>query len=227
VTNCCCGTHTDPGNGWDWGYYMSRINGAPPAPAWAASFHAQSFPSSMVAGTTAIVWAEFRNDGTSSWTHCATKLGTSGPRDRTSPFCTPGNWRCADGSNPGCNRPTDVDQSSVANGLIGRFTFILTAPVTPGQYVEKFELVREGITWFGPQISWTINVTAGTGNLSGTVRRASDSSPISGASITLSGVGSTSTNGSGVYNFNNVNAGSYTVSPSRSAPPALLPPVRV
>lgn len=26
VTNCCCGTHTDPGNGWNWGYYINMVN---------------------------------------------------------------------------------------------------------------------------------------------------------------------------------------------------------
>ncbi len=26
VTNCCCGTHTDPGNGWDWNYYIGKVN---------------------------------------------------------------------------------------------------------------------------------------------------------------------------------------------------------
>lgn len=217
VTNCCCGTHTDPGNGWDWSYYISRVNGgAPPPPAFDATFNAQSFSSSMTAGSTAIVWAEFVNQGTTSWTHCATKLGTSSPQDRTSPFCTPGNWACAGGGSPGCNRPTDVDQSSVATGAVGRFTFIMTAPATPGAYVEKFKLVQEGVTWFGPEISWSINVTAGQGNLTGTVRNGANSNPLSGATVTLSGIGSTNTNGSGVYTFNNVNSGNYTVSVSAS-----------
>ncbi len=31
VTNCCCGTHTDPGNGWDWNYYIAQVVGTPPA----------------------------------------------------------------------------------------------------------------------------------------------------------------------------------------------------
>ncbi len=214
VTICCCGTHTDPDPGWDWNYYIQQVNGTPPPPAWAATYNAQSYPATMTAGATAVVWAEFRNDGTSSWTHCATKLGTSGPRDRTSPFCTPANWRCADGSNPGCNRPTDVDQSSVAQGSIGRFTFILTAPSTPGTYTERFQLVQEGVTWFGPEITWTITVTAAQGNLTGTVRNAGTGAAISGAAVTLGGVGNATTNTSGVYTFNNVNAGTYTVSVS-------------
>jgi len=27
ITNCCCGTHTDPGAGWDWDYYIQQIAG--------------------------------------------------------------------------------------------------------------------------------------------------------------------------------------------------------
>jgi len=212
VTICCCGTHTDPDPGWDWNYYIQQVNGGPPPPAWAATFTAQSYPSTIEAGTTAIVWAEFRNDGTSSWTHCATKLGTSSPHDRASPFCTPTNWRCADGSNPSCGRPTDVDQSSVGQGAVGRFTFIITAPATPGTYTEKFQLVQEGVTWFGPEITWTITVTASQGTLTGTVRNASNNAAIVGATVTVTGVGSATTNTSGGYTFSNVNAGTYNIS---------------
>ena len=106
----------------------------------------------MVAGSTAIVWAEFNNTGTGHWMHDQTRLGTSSPQDRSSPFCNTPNWI-------GCNRPSDVDQSDVAGGQVGRFTFILKAPTTAGTYTEKFKLVREGVTWFGPEITWTITVT--------------------------------------------------------------------
>lgn len=153
ANNCVCGgTHWDPGGGWDWGYFINRINGTTPPPTWAATYRAQSYPSTMVAGSTAIVWAEFNNTGTGHWLHDQTFLGTQGPQDRNSPFCTSGNWA-------NCHRPSEVDQSDVANGQVGRFTFILTAPATAGTYTEKFKLVREGVTWFGPEITWTITVT--------------------------------------------------------------------
>lgn len=216
VTHCCCGTHTDPGSGWDWTYYIQQVRGTPPPPAWDADYHAQSYPSSMVAGSTAVVWMEFTNQGTEHWQHCDTKLGTSSPHDRSSPFCTANNWACADGSNKSCARPTDVDQSDVAKGAVGRFTFILTAPATAGTYTEKYQLYHVGGPWFGPERTWTITVTAAKGNLTGTVRNASNSQAISGATVTLSGVGSKTTNSSGVYTFSSVNAGSYTVSVSAS-----------
>ena len=156
ANNCHCGgTHWDPGGGWDWGYFINQIIGTPPPPTWAATYRAQSYPSSMVAGTTAIVWAEFNNTGTGHWMHGQTLPGHPGPQDRSSPFCTSGNW-------VSCNRPSEVDQSDVAHGQVGRFTFILTAPATAGTYTEKFKLVREGVTWFGPEITWTITVTPST-----------------------------------------------------------------
>lgn len=187
---------------------------SPPLPAWDATYHNQSYPSSMVAGTTAVAWAEFVNRGSSGWHHCETRLGTAGPQDRSSPFCNVPNWSCANLSNPGCHRPTDVDQSEVSTNNVGRFTFILKAPTTPGVYVEKFRLVREGVTWFGPEITWTISVTAANGNLTGTVTNAATSSPIANATVSLAGVGSTTTNGSGAYTFNAVTSGSYGVTVS-------------
>lgn len=153
------------GNGvyYDWpgyNYGHSNLNTVPciiysranPPSTWNATYNAQSYPSSMAAGATATVWAEFNNTGTGHWTHSNTYLGTSSPQDRDSAFCTSGNWA-------NCHRPSDVDQSDVANGQVGRFTFILTAPGTPGTYTEKFKLVQEGVTWFGPEITWTITVT--------------------------------------------------------------------
>lgn len=121
------------------------------ATAYNATYKAQSYPSSMTAGSTAIVWIEFTNTGNQVWTHTYTRLGTSSPYDRSSPFCNTPNWLS-------CSRPTDVDQSSVAKNQVGRFTFILKAPTAPGTYTEKFKLVQEGITWFGPERTWTITV---------------------------------------------------------------------
>ena len=209
VTRCCCGTHTDPGSGWDWNYYIQQVQGTPPPPTWAASYHAQSYPSTMTAGETAIAWVEYVNNGTGTWTHGSTRLGTSSPQDRASPFYNSDNWI-------GPNRPTDVDQSSVTQGQIGRFTFILKAPSTPGVYVEHYRPVQEGVTWFGDEVTWTITVNPAKGGITGTVRNAANAQPISGATVSISGGPSTSTNGSGVYTFNGIDAGNYTLTATAS-----------
>lgn len=210
INVCVCGgDHWDPGNGWDWNYFMSVVKGTPTTPTWAASYKAQSYPSSMVAGSTAIAWVEFTNTGTGTWTHGNTRLGTSSPQDRASPFYNSSNWISS-------NRPTDVDQSSVTNGQVGRFTFILKAPTTPGTYTEKYRLVQEGVTWFGPEITWTITVTAATGNITGTVTNSVTGAAISGATVAVTGGPSTTTNTSGVYNITGLSAGTYTVTVSKS-----------
>ncbi len=205
----CGGTHWDPGNGWDWSYFIGVVQGSPPPPSYAAHYNAQSYPSTMVAGSTATAWAEYVNDGTATWGHAATRLGTSSPQDRSSQFYNSGNWISA-------NRPTEVDQSAVTTGQIGRFAFILKAPTTPGTYVEKFRPVEEGITWFGGEVTWTIIVTPAKGNITGTVRDSATGQPISGATVSISGGASTTTNSSGVYTLNDIDAGTYTLNASAS-----------
>ncbi|MGI6294977.1 MAG: N-acetylmuramoyl-L-alanine amidase [Armatimonadota bacterium] len=209
VNNCWCGPgHTDPGAGWNWGYYIQQVGGAPPPPTWAATYVNQSYPATLNTGETAIVWAEFKNTGTGSWTHANTYLGTSSPQDRSSPFYNPPNW-------DGPNRPSDVDQWQVKTNEVGRFTFILKAPNTPGTYTEKYKLVQEGAAWFGPEITWTITVKAATGNITGTVRNSANNAALSGVAVTAGGASAT-TNASGVYTFSGLAPGSYTVNVSKA-----------
>jgi len=210
INNCVCGgSHWDPGGGWDWSYFMGVVAGAPPPATWASTYRAQSYPTSMIAGSTAIAWAEFNNTGTGTWSHAGTRLGTSSPQDRSSPFYNAGNWL-------GANRPSEVDQSAVANGQVGRFTFILKAPTTPGTYTEKYRLVQEGVAWFGPEITWTITVTAATGNISGTVTRSGSGEAIPWATVAVSGGPTTTANASGQYSFTGLSAGTYTLTASKS-----------
>ncbi|MGI8907379.1 MAG: fibronectin type III domain-containing protein [Candidatus Sumerlaeaceae bacterium] len=118
----------------------NRIIGGTP---WDATFNNQSYVGAMYPGQAATFWVEYKNVGTNTWTPGGgnpTRLGTSSPRDRSSAFFTSGNW-------PNASRPTDVDASTGPNG-IGRFSFVATAPQTPGYYVENWELVTEGVSWF-------------------------------------------------------------------------------
>ena len=210
VTHCCCGTHTDPGSGWNWTYYINKVNGTtppPPPPTWANTYHAQSYPSTMVAGSTATAWAEFTNTGTGHWTHDKTRLGTSSPQDRSSPFYNSGNWVSA-------KRPSDVDQTDVAQNAVGRFSFTLKAPATAGTYTEHYKVVEEGVAWFGAELTWTITVTPANGNITGTVRNSYNSQPISGATVAISGGPSATTNSSGVYTITGVSPGTKTLNVS-------------
>nr|MDQ3036851.1 N-acetylmuramoyl-L-alanine amidase [Myxococcota bacterium] len=148
-------SHTDPGPGWDWNRYLTLVReaGAPAGPRYAASFAAiAEAPTEMVSGDDGVVRIDFRNDGSASWSLERTRLGTSGPRDRESPFYADYNWIDA-------RRPTATD-AVYASGATGRFSFVVIAPEVTEvtELVETYQLVEEGIEWFGPEVELRIVV---------------------------------------------------------------------
>ncbi|MBL8682761.1 MAG: N-acetylmuramoyl-L-alanine amidase [Myxococcales bacterium] len=154
VTATTCGGaggHTDPGNGgtqWDWDRFLTMVrnNGTapPPVPAYDATLVGSSYPMTAEPGTRPVAWVEYRNTGSATWDVTNTRLGTTGPRDRSSPFFDMVNWVNA-------SRPSAVDRAT-APGAVGRFSFVLNIPnvATETMYTETFGLVQEGRTWFGP-----------------------------------------------------------------------------
>ena len=116
-----------------------------PLPAYAAQYVFQSFPLARTTldlppGGTFTGYLEMRNVGTATWTPARTRLGTTEPRDRSSPVRGP-DWLAP-------NRAAAIDRR-VAPGETGRFNFTLRAPTMPGEYSEYFNLVEEGVAWFG------------------------------------------------------------------------------
>jgi hypothetical protein len=65
--------------------------------------------------------------------------------------------------------------------------------------------------------------TPTTGNITGTVTDASTSSPISGATVAISGGGSTSTDGAGHYAFSNLTPATYSLTASKTGYVASAP----
>lgn len=114
-------------------------------PDYAAKFVSQSFPyasvgpAQILAGETLETSIEMRNVGTKPW-DSNTKLATTEPRDRTSPFAGV-EW-------PGPNRYARVS-GVVQPGETYKFVFTMHAPMETGVYDEHFGLVQEGVTWFG------------------------------------------------------------------------------
>ena len=106
---------------------------------YAAELVSQSYPATMAAGETSVGSLTLKNIGGRTW-DIATRVGTTEPRDRESPFATP-TW-------VGPNRPAAVG-APVAPGETYTFDFDLRAPVEPGTYVEHYSLVQEGVAWFG------------------------------------------------------------------------------
>ena len=148
-----CSDHTDPGSGWNWAHYMDLVSHGGEQ-IFDAAYANQDTPTTMVSGEERAVWYEFVNDSNVTWGLDATRLGTAEPQDRESPFYMDGNWL-------GPNRPTGADHSNYGPGATGRFTFMIKAPEVdePTTFVESFQLVQEGVQWFGPVVTMNIDVT--------------------------------------------------------------------
>jgi len=116
-----------------------------------SSYHAQSYTATLPPGQQATCWVEYNNIGSETWYQGGAnpvRLGTSNPQDRSSVFYTAGNWI-------GANRPSGLDQSSVAPGGVGRFTFIMTGPIGNYGYKQEYwRLVAESKAWFGYNGVW-------------------------------------------------------------------------
>ena len=103
-------------------------------------------PTSMVAGESYVVHITVQNTGTNTWTAAdAYKLGAAGD---VNPF--------------GPIRVLFDPSDSIATGQSKMFTFTLTAPGTLGTYTATWQMVREGVTWFGGVSKVTVSVSAGT-----------------------------------------------------------------
>lgn len=98
-------------------------------------------PSTVLTSESFVARVTLKNTGTLPW-DASTKLGTSEPRDRESPFASPA-W-------PAANRP-GVVSGAVAVGESFTFEIALTAPAEVGSYTEHFGVVQESVAWFSDQ----------------------------------------------------------------------------
>ena len=98
-----------------------------------ADFVSQQVPASMIAGQACAASVTMRNTGTDTWTaENQYRLGAQNPQDHTG-------W--------GLNRlelPAAVPPNETVT-----FKFTVTAPATVGDYVFQWQMVRDGVKWFG------------------------------------------------------------------------------
>lgn len=116
---------------------------------YAAQYVNQVGGSNLRSGQKLTIYVYLRNTGATTWVKSGANpvyLGNSSSRDRNSIF-TGGNIRW------------QMLNASVAPDRIGVFSIQITAPQQPGTYVEKFQPVVEGITWFGEEISFTFDIS--------------------------------------------------------------------
>lgn len=87
------------------------------------------------------ILVQIKNTGDVEWSNSsvsAVKIGTAGPLDRRSVFYEQ-DWLSK-------NRITTSD-AKISPNEIGRFNFSIAAPEKVGNYVEKFGVVIEGLSW--------------------------------------------------------------------------------
>ena len=121
-------------------------------PSYHARFSNQSAYVTLNPGQKASLWLELQNTGASTWQQNTANLGTARPLDRNSKFYDSATWLSP-------NR-IKSDSATIAPGAIGRFSFDIIAPTTPGTYKEYFRPVADGFGWLeDPGIYWQIIVT--------------------------------------------------------------------
>ena len=100
-----------------------------------AAFVSQMVPTWMYAGTAVTVTIAMKNTGLSDWTRDSLiQLGSQGPQDNLI-------W--------GVGRVELAPEEVIRPGESKTFQFAITAPSTPGIYTFQWQLVQDGVTWFG------------------------------------------------------------------------------
>ncbi len=99
--------------------------------------------SNLTPGETATLTVQAKNTGNSTWYRDGANqinLATDSPQGRNSEFY--------DSSWLSSNTPAKLNESSVAPGQVGSFTFIIRSPNKQGNFKEYFNLIAQGSMWF-------------------------------------------------------------------------------
>lgn len=115
-------------------------------PTYDAAIVSDTIPTSIKAGSTQSVSITVKNTGFNTWSSANNyKLGAVGDSD---PFAAA--------------RQLISGGTTVATGQQYTFTFNMTAPMTPGNYVTDWRMLREYITWFGGTLTKSVTVQDAT-----------------------------------------------------------------
>ncbi|MDM8008522.1 MAG: GerMN domain-containing protein [Phycisphaerae bacterium] len=126
-----------------WGIYKGVCDYFGTAPTWgfySSEYVSDTIPAQMAPGEYRQVQITLRDKGV-VWNEAhAIRLGAVGDSD---PFSAATRYTIS---------------GDVAPGSTYTFTVNLTAPTTPGNYVTDWQMVRDGVTWFGATVTRTIQV---------------------------------------------------------------------
>ncbi|MEQ1506481.1 MAG: NBR1-Ig-like domain-containing protein [Myxococcota bacterium] len=103
----------------------------------AATIEGSDLPTALACGETRDVTVTVRNTGAATWTHDAHKLGAVGDEDPL---------------HPGDVRVWLPEGVEVLPGGVHDFTFPLVAPSVAGTYRTDWQMVHEGVQWFGETV---------------------------------------------------------------------------
>ena len=109
-----------------------------------ADFVSQNVPAAMTVGQSYPVSVVMTNTGTTTWLAGSYRLGSQNPTNN-------GNWGLTAASLAG----------PVAPGGVGSFNFTVTPPAGPGTYNFQWQMVRDGVGYFGsltPVVSVAVTV---------------------------------------------------------------------
>ncbi|HEX8088524.1 MAG TPA: NBR1-Ig-like domain-containing protein, partial [Blastocatellia bacterium] len=179
-----------------------------------SQFMTQNAPGTWVPGQTYSVSISMKNTGTTTWTTSSYKLGSQSPANNTS-------WG-----------PSRISLSkNIPPGSMGIFTFNITAPTAPGTYNFQWQVIQEGVGFFGaltPNIPLSNGGGGGGTNGAAFVSQTAPASLTAGqsaaVSVTMSNTGST-TWAPGSYLLTSLNpAGNTTWGLSQVALASSVPP---
>jgi len=129
-----------------WGIYKGVCDYFGKSPAWdyySDQLVSHDIPTQMYTNEQRTVHITFRNKGVLWNSTRAFKLGAVGDSD------------------PFTSQTRHTISGEVGPNGTYTFTFTLTAPGTPGNYLTDWRMLRESVTWFGATASRTVQVTSG------------------------------------------------------------------
>jgi hypothetical protein len=179
-----------------------------------SQFMSQTVPGTWVPGQTYSVTVSMKNTGTVAWATSSYKLGSQSPANNT-------DW--------GLSRASL--NKNVPPGSLGTFIFTVRAPSTPGTYNFQWQVIQEGVGFFGAMTpNMPLNNGGGGGGTNGatfvtqSVPAAMTAGQTAAVSLTMNNSGTT-TWSPGTYLLASLNPagnsvwGSSQVALSSSVPP--------
>lgn len=154
----------------EWGLYKGICAYFGNTPTWdkySDEYVSDTIPATMNAGQSYNVSVTLRNRGVCWSEGRAFRLGAAGDSD---PFT-------------GTTRHTI--SGSIKPGSTYTFNFTLTAPVQGGTYTTDWQMVRDGVAWFGPTVTKTVTVNAGNDTQAPSVPQNLRSTGVTSGTITL------------------------------------------